>query len=277
MCQSAIDGKGYPQGLWSFLVCEVGFQYRLGTCIMREAIMLEARLLLLPVTLPVNQLLMLARTSCLPNWANQVLEVRRRLNNLPDVLEVFGDAVTEALRLSADARRKLAKQYRREVVLPALKEYDSYAMRSSSQKSNWPYFDFQEPLIKFGDALLTASWNKLDWKMYTVWALARATGRIPLPVFGANYLPETLDSCPLCSTSRVGLSHLLYQCTECRYERSLLRYKAQNWGSFCRYVFGGDAIFNSEGRPAQRVQFVYEVTLMVSQGLVCSDDSEFSC
>ena len=167
---------GYPQGLWSLLICEVGFQYRLGTCVIREAIMFEARLRLLPVTLPINQLLMLARVSCLPNWANQVMEARRRLNKLPDVLEVFGDAVTESLRHSADSRRKIARQYRREVVLPALRDYDSYAMRSSSKKSLWPYFDFQEPLLKFGDVLLTASWNKLDWKMCSVWALAKASG-----------------------------------------------------------------------------------------------------
>ena len=126
---------GYPQGTWSYLICEVGFQYRLGTCIMCEAIMLETRLLLLPEALPVYRLLLLARQSDLPNWANQVCEVRRKLNNMPDVLSVLGDGITEDLRKSADARRKLAKQYRINVLLPVLREYDYNALLTATKKS----------------------------------------------------------------------------------------------------------------------------------------------
>jgi len=39
--RSILGIRGFPQGTWASLLSEVGFQIRLGTVILREAIMLE--------------------------------------------------------------------------------------------------------------------------------------------------------------------------------------------------------------------------------------------
>ena len=60
---------GYLQGYWPFLISEVGWKYRLGTRMFCEAIMLEARVLMLPSALGVVELLQMARNSSLQSWA----------------------------------------------------------------------------------------------------------------------------------------------------------------------------------------------------------------
>ena len=53
-CRDAVDGR------WAFLICECGWQFRLGTRMFERAVMLKARLQLLPASHPTSQLLSLA-------------------------------------------------------------------------------------------------------------------------------------------------------------------------------------------------------------------------
>ena len=55
---------GFPQGAWPFLICEVGWKYRLGTRMYGAAIMLEARLLLPPTDLSIHALMKVAGLWC---------------------------------------------------------------------------------------------------------------------------------------------------------------------------------------------------------------------
>ena len=153
-------------------------------------------------------------------------------------------------------------------VLPTLREYDLSAFRAAVKKSNWPHADFQEPFTKLGDELLLADWNSQEWDMYQVWALTRATGRIPLPCFGGDSFPTLLDQCPLCGAMHADLCHLLFKCESCTFERSLLRYKSTSWSLFRSFLFAGDAVFDDDGRPATRIRYVYDVMEMLSHEIV---------
>ena len=104
---------------------------------------------------------------------------RAALGNLPDILSWLSVEDVEFARSDVVARGRLLSKYRSHVVEPAVSNYDQEAYASSLSQVSWPYLEFQpffEPLPK---QLLGAPWSKDSWVNYTVWSLARATGRWP--------------------------------------------------------------------------------------------------
>ena len=60
--------------------------------------------------------------------------------------------------------------------------------------------------------LLSPEWDNMTWCCYRAWAVARATGLLPLQVFSAGELPRELESCPLCGRPSADLEHILLNC-----------------------------------------------------------------
>ena len=84
---SAVLGfAGYPHGTWCNVVAECGWTRLLGTQLLAEAVMLEARILMMPMEMQVNQILLVAVSSDAPSWAQQVVQLRARLEGIPDIM-----------------------------------------------------------------------------------------------------------------------------------------------------------------------------------------------
>ena len=75
------------------------------------------------------------------SWASQVIRIRQRTLNIPDVLTWLG-VVQDDLRAGASMRKRAVHAYRRETLYPALYAYDN-ASFLSSVSADWPYNDFQ--------------------------------------------------------------------------------------------------------------------------------------
>ena len=264
---------GYLQGQWPFLISETGWKYRLGTRMFCEAIMLEARVLMLPEHSGIVQLFCLARVATLQSWATAVIDLRISLGNVPDILQHFGNRITDRIRTSTQLRRRFVSHYRKSVVLPALRNYDVAAFHHSSQSSDWPYAHFQEPFVPFQDDLLLASWGRHEWVMFQVWSVTRVTGRFAFAFFGLEALPREVPTCPFCATVNADLCHALFECCHHEQARRDLGVIFENWSQFCVYLFGGDAAFEADGSIAFRIRFVYRVTELVAMNITDDDSS----
>ena len=89
---------------------------------------------------------------------------------------------------------------------------DESAFDDAAGRSDWPYASFQHQLSEFPQELLEVNWGPNTWYYYRAWAVARATGRIPLRVFGGNGLPRSVESCVMFGASSVDIEHLLAHC-----------------------------------------------------------------
>ena len=172
--------EGYPHGLWNNLISECGWSRRLGTRMFAEAVMLEARVLMLPKNVSAFQLLNLAMASPCSSWATHVKAIRGKLGNIPDISTWLENEVPDAMRADAIARKHVLRKYRVTVLEPALKSYDHNHF-IANQDPDWYYLDWQTSLSPFSDTLLATDWSASEWKMYRVWAVTRCTGRWPQP------------------------------------------------------------------------------------------------
>ena len=57
----------------------------------------------------------------------------------------------------------------------------------------------------------TAPWGRGRWKQFRAWCLARASGGLPLVVWGAGGIPTMLPACPFCGVA-ADLRHVLREC-----------------------------------------------------------------
>ena len=88
-----------------------------------DAILLEARVSLLPLETPAYRALLLAQHSTLPSWATHVRQLRQRLGDLPDIVSWLG-VFPDNLRSDSFLRKNAVRSYRIQVLYPALKAYD---------------------------------------------------------------------------------------------------------------------------------------------------------
>ena len=188
---------------------------RLGTKMFERAIMLKARLALFPASHPAYQLLAVALSSGQPTWAAKVHDIQNCdcfLEPIPDITDVLSLAdVAEARSCKAFLRSCLAF-YKRRHVSPVLVDYDTGALSAACDLLNWPYAAFQIDINSFPEDLYHVDWGPDTWHLYRAWALARATGRFALCLFGADFFCTSMESCPLCGESDVRLDHALFSC-----------------------------------------------------------------
>ena len=84
---------GFRQGAWALVVAECGWTRPLASQMFIEAIMLEARVLLMPQSCAATKILLIALepSHSLPSWARGVAVLRARLDalmrlgNIPDI------------------------------------------------------------------------------------------------------------------------------------------------------------------------------------------------
>ena len=234
---------------------------RLGTRMLGAAVMLEARVLLSAPDSPPFRLLAAARASDLRTWASVVREIRYKLGNLPDIVSYlstnFGAGIST---VDKTTRKKHLAQYRHNILEPALRNYDEETYCEHLRGMDWPYIDFQPGLTPLPMHVLCAPWSKSQWQDYTIWSLARVTGRLPWAPLGLHWAPKVVDFCPLCNDPNADLNHLLQSCPcteQLRLRFNVPRYLV--WREFALMLFEGRPFQSSDDVPNQpdwRIEFV---------------------
>jgi len=129
-------------GIWSFVVRECGWSRRLGTCMLARAILLKARILLLPLLHPAARLVVLLSSSSIDTWLLRVSQLQCRpdfSSIIPDLSDVFAEGRISHARGDAGARRSLLRSYRKLWVDPVLDACDVDALSKAASNSQWPY------------------------------------------------------------------------------------------------------------------------------------------
>ena len=203
------------QGLHAFLLAECGWCRRLSTSMLLRAVMLKARIQLLPPHHLAASLLVLADSAGYNTWSEAVDRIRRD-SRLPYVIPLINVAHSEEtlveLRNNKDARRKALEAYRCKLVIPALCVLDERAFADAAARCKWPYTSFQHGLCEYPQDLLRVNWGPDTWYFYRAWAIVRVTGRLPLQVFGGDGIPLECTPCELCGAASVDIAHLLGEC-----------------------------------------------------------------
>ena len=206
----------YREGPWTLLIAECGWSGRLGTRMLERAILLNARIHLLPVTHPAAELMAVAESSGVASWASQVRELSSSAvlpGPIPCITDTLSpDELAEA-RLQPTARHACIDRFRRLHVLPIFAEYDQRAFESSASTYAWPYGQFQAPAEPFPVDYFQCEWDTEMQRSYRVWAVVRVLGRWPLALYGVGDLPRLMPCCPLCGVLEATVVHLLGECT----------------------------------------------------------------
>jgi len=267
------------EGTWMQLVAECGWRVRLGTRMWERAIMLKARLSLLPQSNPIHQIFNTATASTTTTWVSVVRDWQMHPglpSAIPELLETCSHDDAELARGCKINRKRLVDRYKSRHVRPVLQQYDDNAFLTSTRKSHWPYGSFQQSLDSFPAALITADWDANTWRLYRAWAVVRATGRIPLQVFNAGDLPTYMDTCPLCQQPVADIQHFLAVCTGTRdlysqwVANSNWHHRPSNWTDLGARLFTGRlAPDTDDGDCARnRINFVGRVCRRVASTVV---------
>ena len=166
--------------------------------------------------------------------------------------------VQDDLRANASLRKRAIRAYRREVLYPALHAYDT-ASFLSSVNADWPYHVFQDGLAGPDFKTLRADWHHDDWFHLKVWSVTRVLGRWPLPLFGIDNLPRTLDTCPCCNTTDVDIRHILCKCKGTSNLRRLFDIPCKNSDAILGHLFITQLNCDQSGSLTTRVMFVSAV------------------
>jgi len=244
-------------GSWCHLVTQCGWQCRLGSLLLAEAIMLEARVLIFPENAPARRLLVAAQASPWLTWGQHVRLARQKLGGMPSIIEWAGARAVSEARLTSWSRKRLTGAYKHRILKPQLKKYDQDAFQAGSGRHGWPFATFQSPFAPLNEDILWADWQPRPWSDLQVWAAARATGRFPLILFGGDGAPASLSVCRLCGVPSADVKHALFECPAV--SRASLGPTRETWPELQQVIFGGG------GRLSQVTVFVAE-TLRAAAG-----------
>ena len=259
-------------------VASVGWQMRLGTRMLESGILALARARLYPVEHPLSSMISLAATSPATTWFTRIKEIMCRVGGeqpLPEIIDcrfLLGDRLAEA-RADAKARKDLVREYRDQVVRPALAIYDDIAFKGAADK--WlhplecpasdviPCLD-RLPMEYFGIefAGLTHTWLQ-------IWSLVRITGAWPLPLFGAAKFADTLPACPGCGSPDVTITHVLCVCSGAAQDRGHFLVRAMP-PSRCDGPVLLRALFGQAPLPGQRALHIQYVGTVLGKCMIAA-------
>ena len=182
---------------------------------LERAIMARARLLAQPADHPGARMLSLARSLSCTTWASVV--AGRMAELTPPILDIdvhpaFRHPLRNA-RCSLELRRSLLRDFKLQVVRPALRARDLVAFQRAAC-ARLPALDMSYAVLVPEPQQLPVGMLSLDfgphmWREFRMWAVARMSGSWPLPVLGVPCLPVTLSRCAACGDLQVDIAHAL--------------------------------------------------------------------
>ena len=203
-----ILGCRYQKGLRHHVaVAQCGWNLRLGTCLLLEVAMYQARMHFLPAEHPTVVLSSLIETLPCVSWFSKVCDLFQQADlheSVPAIRScgLFTGDQIELARREPRLRKKLLSRYRREILLPLFLEHDR---RQLYQHLNEPMqglggvtlgqLQFQSMAWVWEDLGIDLSDVDITWFNFRA-SIVRVTGRWPLPLD---------DSCQGCLTVRLAL------------------------------------------------------------------------
>jgi len=132
-----------------------------------------------------------------------------------DVHPAFRHPLRNA-RCSLELRRSLLRDFKLQVVRPALRARDLVAFQRAAC-ARLPALDMSYAVLVPEPQQLPVGMLSLDfgphmWREFRMWAVARMSGAWPLPVLGVPCLPVTLSRCAACGALQVDIAHALCGC-----------------------------------------------------------------
>jgi len=203
------------------LITQCGWELRLGSRMLLSAIMALARIAVLPRSHPLVRMCSAASHCLAYTWLTAAQALLTRSDLPAQILPIeqhpaFSLEQLEEARGGAQARRRLLKRYRWEVVRPVLVLYDLLERQRVTARYlpalAIPYATLQPVLDRPHIELLQFDLGPRMWAWYRCWCLARTTGCWPCSVFGHRQLPATLQQCPLCAQHNATIVHALCHC-----------------------------------------------------------------
>ena len=190
---------------------------------MEKVVMDRARIILLPNEHPVKQAFRVCadREATWPGAARSIMQklAPEGQARLPEVTEIDWPATIEEVRTDSEARKKVAAAYRRQVVKPAVQEYDGAWLRLHEGprqldpgRDEWDFVSLQEGVACPGELLMGLEDGPADWLCYRIWAVVRATQAHPWPIWGRGAGALSLAQCPLCGHGPADVRHVVLDC-----------------------------------------------------------------
>jgi hypothetical protein len=247
----ASAGEGFPRVMERLNAAQIDVARNflglpLGTHVgSRVAMLAETRLLTRSgTTAAVKVVMARARLACLPEAHPAAVAVAGALMGghgdtwiehsrgvMTEVLGVtceFCDFEAEMTVMRRDpVRRKHAlRAYRQKVVMPRARVREIAWFQEKLADLN------KEGIVNYAEivplrtpwraSLKWASWGPCMWRFFKAWCVARATGGVPLEVWGHGGVPKVMAKCPACKGVLVGLRHVIQGCPSTEvYRRSL--------------------------------------------------------
>ena len=196
---------------------QCGWTMRLGTRMWEYAIVALARLSLLPCGHPASAMLALALCREGFSWPSHILDYMRSLGvpALPDAPGFSAEAISQA-RAERATRRTLLRQYRWDIVRPALHAAEAHAYARTAARIvpvlDTPFASLMPTPARLPSSWLDAAGRADTWRCFRCWSLIRLTGRWPCSVLGASDLPFTLAHCHQCPARDITILHPLLAC-----------------------------------------------------------------
>ena len=205
-------------GKHALLITECGWSCRLGTLMLENAIMLKARIMVLPRQHPARQIFEVARGSPLETWVSQVKQAQSRNDfdrAIPDIEEIFGSSEIEAASGCKQKRKQITRTYRQHHVRPILACYDRQAyVKAAETLQPWPYGDWQTAYGSMDAELMRIDGGGNGWHSFRAWAVVRVTGKWPFALYCDDQECASVTTCPLCGAESATIMHLLAECNE---------------------------------------------------------------
>ena len=271
--RAILNSRGFQQGCWSWLLAECGWTRRLGTAMFGEAVMLAARVSVLPNESFARRVLEVALSpNCsLRTWADGLAVIYERLGNIPSFrhwLLQMGHQSLDIFTANRNVRKETLRQYRLQVLHPALETYDMSAFLNQAPDA-WPYTSFNPEPIQLPSELLRAHWRADQWQSYQIWSLCRVTGRLALPPCGIDMFPHSLESCPCCQhPTDIDLQHVLSVCPDLHQLREDYGLPNAPWHVQLSWMFTGWDVCDHLGNVHGRISYVAEAIRALAAALM---------
>jgi hypothetical protein len=146
-------------------------------------------------------------------WLDHSLAVMSWLGVEQDFWEYVDMAA--AAEWGPSQRKGHLSKYKEKVVVPAMRRVEvTWFMQQLSRLNEEGTVNYSElvPMRQpWARDLRLAMWGRGRWRQFRAWCLARASGKIPLVVWGAGGLLVALPACPFCNCT-ANLEHFIRYC-----------------------------------------------------------------
>ena len=201
-------------------ISQCGWQLRLGTLMLEQAIIARARILLLPVDHPAAGLIKLSDSVTANTWSNMIKACMSKPGfsaSIPDITDgnTLSMELIEQARQCPNDRRKALQSYRKYTVRPILLQYDQDAFVQSLQNKiifGLRFLDLQPMLVKDCPYIMDVPITGVLGVWSRQHAIIRCTACWPWRLTSKYCFVASMPSCPLCKARDVSVEHALKDC-----------------------------------------------------------------